>query len=125
MEMVIIGSPSGLHAQHGILVAQQGLHVLVEKPIDVSSKQSAALIAACEKAKVKLGVIFQDRFKPQIRRLKQLIQDGILGRVLLADARVKWYRPPENSKQSPWRATWALDAAAALINHGLHTLHLL
>ncbi len=125
MEMVIVGSPSGLHAQHGILAAQQGLHVLVEKPIDVSSKRSAALIAACEKAKVKLGVIFQDRFKPQIRRLKQLIHDGVLGRVLLADARVKWYRPPEYYKQSRWRGTWALDGGGALMNQGVHTVDLL
>jgi UDP-N-acetyl-2-amino-2-deoxyglucuronate dehydrogenase len=125
MEMVIIGSPSGLHAQQGILAARQGLHVLVEKPIDVSSERAAALITACEKAKVKLGVIFQDRFKPQIRRLQQLIQDGILGRILLVDARVKWYRPPEYYKQSRWRGTWALDGGGALMNQGVHTVDLL
>jgi UDP-N-acetyl-2-amino-2-deoxyglucuronate dehydrogenase len=125
MAMVIIGSPSGLHAQQGILAARQGLHVLVEKPIDVCSEKSAALIAACETAKVKLGVIFQDRFKPQIRRLKQLIQDGVLGRVLLADARVKWYRPPEYYSQSRWRGSWALDGGGALMNQGVHTVDLL
>ncbi|HWX54716.1 MAG TPA: Gfo/Idh/MocA family oxidoreductase [Verrucomicrobiae bacterium] len=124
MEMVIIGSPSGLHAQQGILAAQQGLHVLVEKPIDVCSEKSAALIAACEAAKVKLAVIFQDRFKPQTRRLKQLIQDGVLGRVLLADARVKWYRPPEYYCRSRWRGSWALDGGA-LMNQGVHTVDLL
>jgi predicted dehydrogenase len=125
MDMVIIGSPSGLHAEQGMLAAQQGLHVLVEKPIAISSEQSAALIAACEKAKVKLGVIFQDRFKPEIRRLRKLIREGTLGRILLADARMKWYRPPDYYSQSRWRGTWRLDGGGALINQGSHTVDLL
>lgn len=125
MQMVIIGSPSGLHAEQGIAAARQGLHVLVEKPIDISTQRADALIAECEKAKLKLGVIFQDRFKPAIRRVKQLINDGALGRVLLADARVKWYRPPEYYGASRWRGTWALDGGGALMNQGVHTVDLL
>lgn len=125
MEMVIVGSPSGLHAKQGILAAQQGLHVLVEKPIAISVDQSAELIAACEKAKVKLGVIFQDRFKPHTRRLKQLIEEGTLGRILLADARVKWYRPPDYYGKSRWRGRWELDGGGALMNQGVHTIDLL
>ena len=125
MEMVIVGSPSGLHARQGVLAAQQGLHVLVEKPIAISVEQSAALITACEKARVKLGVIFQDRFKPQTRLLKQLIEDGALGRILLADARMKWYRPPDYYGRSRWRGTWELDGGGALMNQGVHTVDLL
>jgi len=125
MDMVIIGSPSGLHAEQGILVAQQGLHVLVEKPIAVSGQQSAALVGACKKANIKLGVIFQDRFKPEIRRLRDLIREGTLGRILLADARMKWYRPPDYYSQSRWRGTWRLDGGGALINQGSHTVDLL
>jgi len=125
MEMVIIGSPSGLHAKQGISAAQKGLHVLVEKPIAISIEQSAALITACEKANVKLGVIFQDHFKPQIRLLKQLMDDEALGRILLADARVKWYRPPDYYGKSRWRGTWDLDGGGALMNQGVHTVDLL
>src|SRR5215472_7720490 len=125
MEMVIVGSPSGLHAEQGILAAQQGLHVLVEKPIAISVEQSAALITACEKANVKLGVIFQDHFKSQIRLLKQLMDDEALGRILLADARVKWYRPPDYYGKSRWRGTWDLDGEGALMNQGVHTVDLL
>jgi UDP-N-acetyl-2-amino-2-deoxyglucuronate dehydrogenase len=125
MQMVIIGSPSGLHAEQGIAAARHGLHVLVEKPIDISAQRADALIAECEKAKVKLGVIFQDRFKPDIRGLKQLMNDGALGRLLLVDARVKWYRPPEYYSGSRWRGTWALDGGGALMNQGVHTVDLL
>lgn len=124
MEMVILGSPSGLHAEQGIAAARKGLHILSEKPIDVCSERSLALIEACEKAQVKLGVIFQDRFKPQIRRLKNLIEEHTLGRVLMVDARVKWYRPPEYYSQSRWRGTRALDGGA-LMNQGSHTVDLL
>jgi UDP-N-acetyl-2-amino-2-deoxyglucuronate dehydrogenase len=125
MQMVIIGSPSGLHAEQGMAAARQGLHVLVEKPIDISAQRADALIAECEKAKVKLGVVFQDRFKPDIRRLKQFVSDGVLGRLLLVDARVKWYRPPEYYGGSHWRGTWALDGGGALMNQGVHTVDLL
>ena len=76
MEMVVIGSPSGVHAEQGIAAARQGLHVLTEKPIDISVERADALISACEQAGVKLGVIFQDRFKPDLRRLKQVLERG-------------------------------------------------
>lgn len=125
MELVIIGSPSGVHAEQGIAAARQGLHVLTEKPIDISTARADALIAACDQAGVKLGVIFQDRFKPDIRRLKQLIAEGVIGRPLLVDARVKWYRAPEYYSQSRWRGTHAFDGGGALINQGVHTVDLL
>lgn len=125
MEIVIIGSPSGLHAEQGIAAARCGLHVLVEKPIDIKSERADALIAECRKAGVKLGVLFQDRCKPDIRKLKQLIDDGILGKILLVDARMKWYRPQEYYSASRWRGTWELDGGGALMNQGIHTVDLL
>jgi predicted dehydrogenase len=125
MDMVIIGSPSGVHAAHGIAAVRRGLHVLVEKPIDISTSRALELIEEAEKAGVKLGVIFQDRLKPGIQRLKELVDRGALGSAILADARVKWYRPPEYYSNSPWRGTHALDGGAALINQGIHTADLL
>jgi predicted dehydrogenase len=123
--MVVIGSPSGLHATQGIAAAKRGLHVLTEKPIDVSTQRTDELIAAAESSGVKLGVIFQDRCKPDIRRMKQWIDGGVLGKVLLAEARVKWYRPPEYYGDSKWRGTLALDGGGALINQAIHTVDLL
>jgi len=125
MDLVMIGSPSGLHATHGIAAAQRGLHVLTEKPIDVTTKRADALIEAAKQSKVKLGVIFQDRMKPDIRKLKQWIDRGVLGKPLLVDARVKWYRPPEYYADSKWRGSLALDGGGALMNQGVHTVDLL
>jgi UDP-N-acetyl-2-amino-2-deoxyglucuronate dehydrogenase len=125
MDMVIVGSPSGMHAAHGIAAVGKGLHLLVEKPIDIKTERADALIAAAAQANVKLGVIFQDRFKPGIRAIKEFIVQGKLGAPILADARVKWYRPPEYYATSRWRGTWSMDGGAALINQGIHTIDLL
>jgi len=125
LDMVAIGSPSGLHATQGIAAAERGLHVLTEKPIDINTERADALIEAAERNRVKLGVMFQDRVKPGIRQLKQWIDTGFVGKVLLADARVKWYRPPEYYSQSRWRGTLALDGGGALINQAIHTVDLL
>jgi UDP-N-acetyl-2-amino-2-deoxyglucuronate dehydrogenase len=125
MNMVVIGSPSGLHAEQGIASAERGLHVLVEKPIDISTERTDPLIRAAEQARVKLGVIFQDRLKTNIARLKQAIRGGVLGKIILVEARVKWFRPQEYYGDSKWRGTLALDGGGALINQGIHTVDLL
>lgn len=125
MDLVVIGSPSGVHAEQGIAAAERGLHVLVEKPIDVTTARGAALVTAAETAGVTLGVLFQDRLKPDLVRLREHVRGGGLGRVLLASARVKWHRPPEYYSASRWRGTKALDGGAALVNQGIHTVDLL
>jgi predicted dehydrogenase len=125
LDMVVIGSPSGLHADHGIAAAKHGLHVLVEKPIDVTTERADALIAEASRARVTLGVIFQDRLKPDVLRLKALVDGGRLGTPILANARVKWYRPPSYYGESRWRGTRALDGGGALMNQGVHTVDLL
>jgi UDP-N-acetyl-2-amino-2-deoxyglucuronate dehydrogenase len=125
MELVVIGSPSGLHAAQGIAAAQRGLHVLTEKPMDITTERADALIEAADHAGVKLGVFFQDRCKPDILRVKKAVDSGVLGRPILADARVKWYRPPDYYANSRWRGTSALDGGGALINQAVHTVDLL
>ena len=125
MELVVIGSPSALHAEQGIAAAESSLHVLVEKPIDVTLAKGAALVAAADRAGVRLGVLFQDRLKPELVRLQRFLAEGGLGRVLLASARVKWHRPHEYYSGSRWRGKKALDGGAALINQGVHTVDLL
>jgi UDP-N-acetyl-2-amino-2-deoxyglucuronate dehydrogenase len=125
MDLVMIGSPSGLHAQQGIDAAHHGLHVLTEKPIDITAARADELIAATRAANVKLGVMFQDRVKPDIQRLKRLIDSGALGKILFVDARVKWYRPPDYYGKSKWRGTMKLDGGGALMNQGVHTVDLI
>jgi UDP-N-acetyl-2-amino-2-deoxyglucuronate dehydrogenase len=125
MDFVAIGSPSGLHAEQGIAAARNGLHVLSEKPLDISAERADALIAAASEAGVKLGVFFQDRFKADLLRVKQWMTDGLLGRPILVDARVKWFRPASYYADSNWRGTLRFDGGGALINQAIHTADLL
>lgn len=125
MDIVCIGSPSGLHGEQGIAAAGQGLHVMVEKPIEITTERADALIEAADRAAVKLGVFYQDRFQPDLARLKEWLASGGLGRVHFVDARLRWYRPPEYYANSRWRGTWALDGGGAVINQGSHTVDLL
>ena len=125
LDLVVIGSPSGLHAEHGIAAATRGIHVLVEKPIDVTTARADALVDAAAQASVTLGVIFQDRLKPGPHQVKGLVDGGRLGRPILATAQVKWYRTPEYYGGSRWRGTQALDGGGALMNQGVHTVDLL
>jgi UDP-N-acetyl-2-amino-2-deoxyglucuronate dehydrogenase len=124
MDIVAIGTPSGVHAEQAIAVARRGMHVLVEKPIDITTAKIDALLAAVEAAGVKLGVFFQDRLHPAIAGIKAMIDDGTLGRPVMISGRVKWHRPPEYYAQSRWRGTWALDGGGALMNQGIHTVDL-
>src|SRR6202035_2214604 len=120
LDLVILGTPSGLHAEQGIAAAQHGLHVLTEKPLDTTTKNADALIAAADKTNVKLAVIFQDRLKPDIQRLKHWLDRGLLGKPLLVDARVKWYRPPDYYSNSKWRGTFALHGGGAPLQQHNH-----
>jgi UDP-N-acetyl-2-amino-2-deoxyglucuronate dehydrogenase len=124
MDIVAIGSPSGLHAQQGIAAVRRGLHVLVEKPIDINTEQADALIDAAAAARVKLGVFFQDRLHPAVVEIKSLIDRGALGSPVMISGRVKWHRPPEYYASSRWRGTLALDGGGALINQAIHTVDL-
>jgi predicted dehydrogenase len=125
MDFVAIGSPSGLHAEQGIAAARHGLHVLTEKPLDISTARADALIAATAKAEVKLGVFFQDRFKADLIKVKEWMDKGVLGKLILADGRVKWFRPASYYGDSRWRGTLPLDGGGALINQAIHTVDLL
>lgn len=125
LDVVLVGSPSGLHAEHARAAARHGLHVLVEKPLDVTTARVDDLIAECQRAGVKLGVFFQERAAPDIQWLRRFVAAGGLGRIILASARVRWFRPPDYYAGSRWRGTWALDGGGALMNQGIHTVDLL
>jgi UDP-N-acetyl-2-amino-2-deoxyglucuronate dehydrogenase len=125
MDIVAIGSPSGIHADQGELAAANGLHLLVEKPLDVTLARADRLIDAASRAGVQIAVCFQDRSNPRLAQVKRWLDEGVVGRPLLVSARVKWYRPPEYYAQSRWRGTRALDGGGALMNQGIHTVDLL
>lgn len=125
LDVVAIGTPSGLHAEQTIAALRRGLHVLVEKPLDVTTAKVDEVIAEADRTGMKVGVFFQDRLKPDIAAIKSMLVSGQLGTPVFASGRVRWYRPPEYYSGSRWRGTYALDGGGALMNQAIHTVDLL
>ncbi len=125
VDVVSVCVPSGLHAEVGLRAAAAGKHLVVEKPLEVSLAAADRLLAAVERAGVGLTVISQHRFDPGLLELRSLVDQGRLGRLVLGDAYVKWYRSQEYYDSGDWRGTWALDGGGALMNQGIHYVDLL
>lgn len=125
IDAISICAPHHLHAQMTIEAAKAKKHVLVEKPMAINLDQANMMIEACEKAKVKLGAIFQHRFDPSARRVKDALEKGILGSVVLASAHVKWHRTEEYYQAQRWRGQWSTAGGGALINQAIHMVDLL
>ena len=87
--------PNHLHMQPTLAAAKAGKHVLVEKPPAMSLKETDAMIGACTDAGVKLGIVLQCRVRKAIQAIKNAIEHGRFGRLLQADAYMKWYRSTE------------------------------
>jgi UDP-N-acetyl-2-amino-2-deoxyglucuronate dehydrogenase len=125
IQVVSVCVPSGLHAEIGVRAAQAGKHVICEKPIDITLDAADRLIAACDEAGVKLQVISQHRFGAGMQRLKQAINDGALGTLVMGNAEIFWYRAQAYYDSGGWRGTWALDGGGCLMNQGVHYVDLL
>ncbi|WP_174727471.1 Gfo/Idh/MocA family protein [Mesobacillus harenae] len=123
--IVTILTPSGTHAELGILAAKAGKHVVVEKPIDTTLVKTNELIQACRKANVTLSCIFQHRFDDAIVDLKKVIDQGEFGQLNFGAARTTWYRSQEYYDSGAWRGTWELDGGGALMNQSIHYIDLL
>ncbi|MDE2124981.1 MAG: Gfo/Idh/MocA family oxidoreductase [Armatimonadetes bacterium] len=120
-DIVHICSPSGLHALHGICAARRGVHVLCEKPLDISLANADRFVTECERAGVLLGCIFQRRMSAGGRAVRAAITAGKLGRIISCSGSVKWWRSQAYYDKDAWRGTLALDGGA-LANQGIHTL---
>ena len=125
LDIVCILTPNGLHTELGIAAAKQCKHVIVEKPIDICITKAEALIRSCKDSNVKLSVISQHRFDPSTKKLKNAVEQGLLGKLVLGDAHIKWFRSQEYYDSGAWRGTKEMDGGGVLINQGIHTIDLL
>lgn len=126
IDIVSICTPSGTHADIALKVAAAGKHALMEKPFDISVEKIDNVVQVFEEKGLKLGCIFQNRLASANQKAKQLIDSGILGKLILTVGQVKWYRTQDYYDQNGgWRGTWALDGGGSLMNQGIHTVDLL
>ena len=125
VDVVCICTPSGMHADMGCAAAEAGKHLLCEKPLDISLAKIDGLIESCDKNKVKLGCIFQRRTYGSYKKTRKVVQDGLLGQMVLGDAYLKYYRSQEYYNSGQWRGTWELDGGGCLMNQGVHGIDIL
>jgi UDP-N-acetyl-2-amino-2-deoxyglucuronate dehydrogenase len=123
-DVVTICTPSGMHSAHGIMAAKAGKHVITEKPMSITLEQADALVDACDRAKVSLFVVKQNRLNPAIQLLKHAVDKGRFGRIYLANTTVRWQRPQDYYDAASWRGTWEFDGGA-FMNQASHYVDLI
>ena len=125
VDVVDVLTPHGVHLDYAVPAADAHKHVIVEKPLEIDIERSRAIIDACHRNHVTLGVVHQMRFGQWARRLKQAADDGELGELILVDGIEKAYRGPEYYARDPWRGTRALEGAGCLMTQSIHIIDLL
>jgi predicted dehydrogenase len=120
---VLIATPPSSHLELVERFAAAGKHILLEKPLDVSVARAEALVAACDRHGVRLGVVFQHRFRPAALRLRELVLADAFGAIAVANVYVPWWRP-QSYYDLPGRGTLARDGGGVLITQAIHTLDL-
>jgi len=124
VEIVTVLTPSGMHAEHAIAAARAGKHVVVEKPMALRLEDADAMIAACDRAGVKLFVVKQNRLNVPVVKAREALDAGRFGKLVLGTVRVRWRRDQSYYNQDSWRGTWAQDGGV-LANQASHHVDLL
>ena len=124
LDLVSVCTPSGLHPQQGIMAAEAGCHVIVEKPMATRWEDGIKLYQTCQNKGVQLFVVLQNRYNPTIVKLKQAIEQGRFGKIYMIVSNVFWTRPQSYYDQAAWRGTWSLDGGA-FMNQASHYVDML
>ena len=124
IDVAVVLTESGLHAQHTLELAGYGVHVVVEKPMALTLEDADAMIETCDKNGVKLFVVKQNRFNVPIVQLRKALDQGRFGSLFMGTVRVRWCRTQEYYDQDTWRGTWAYDGGV-LTNQASHHIDLL
>ncbi len=124
IDVINVLTPNAYHEEYVVKAVRAGKHVLVEKPPEMTLEKTDNMIAEAEKAEVKLGVVLQCRFRKAIEAIKDAIDSGRFGRIIHADAYMKWYRPTEYYFRDSWRSSRS-QGAGVIIQHAFHYIDLL
>ncbi|MBU0711053.1 Gfo/Idh/MocA family oxidoreductase [bacterium] len=119
LDILSICTPSGVHHRHGVAAAKRGLHVIVEKPMAITLEAADQLIQACDKAKVELFVVKQNRLNTTLQMLKRAVDKGRFGKIYIAQSNVFWQRPQSYYDLAKWRGTWEFDGGS-FMNQASH-----
>lgn len=119
----LVLTPPHTHLEIVKRLAARGIHVLLEKPLEIDTVRAQALVHACREHGVTLGVVLQHRMRPAALRLKQLLREGALGTLTNGAVCARWWRP-QSYYDEPGRGTLARDGGGVLMTQAIHTLDL-
>ena len=124
VDAALILTPANTHLDIARRCAEAGKHVLLEKPIEITTARAEELVAACRKAGVTLGIVLQHRFRPAGMRLAEMLRAGELGAIVGCSTVIRLWRP-QGYYDEPGRGSFARDGGGVLISQGIHTLDLM
>ncbi len=124
IDVVSVLTPSGYHADHVCELAIYGKHIVVEKPMALTLDDADRMIRVCDERGIRLFVVKQNRFNLPVRKLREALDAGRFGRLVLGTVRVRWCRTQDYYDQDAWRGTWALDGGV-VANQASHHVDLL
>lgn len=124
LEVVSISTESGLHAEIALYCINQGLHVIIEKPMAMNMKDADEIIRLSQKEGIKVSVCHQNRFNIAVQELRIALDNGRFGKLSHGSVNIRWNRTNDYYKQALWRGTWAQDGGA-LMNQCIHGIDLL
>jgi UDP-N-acetyl-2-amino-2-deoxyglucuronate dehydrogenase len=123
-DIVILSTPSGLHADQAVQVAAAGRHVMTEKPMATRWQDGKRMVHACDLSGVHLFVVKQNRRNATLQLVKRAVQKHRFGRIYMVNINVFWTRPQSYYDSAPWRGTWEFDGGA-FMNQASHYVDLL
>lgn len=121
IDYVIILTPPNSHLELVQRAAAKGKHVLLEKPLDVTLERSQQLVATARQAGIKLGVVFQRRFRATFSETALFLSEGELGEIISVSMRLSNWRP-QSYYDEPGRGTIARDGGGVLLTQAIHTI---
>ena len=125
IDVVHVLTPHYLHAPMAIAALKAGKNVLTEKPMAIDTQAAREMIRVSRQCNARLGVIFQNRYNPASKKLKELVASGVGGKFLGARASVCWHREKPYYVESGWRGSMTTEGGGTLINQSIHSLDLL
>ncbi|MBQ8357295.1 MAG: Gfo/Idh/MocA family oxidoreductase [Clostridia bacterium] len=125
VDIVSVCLPSAMHADFAVRAMEAGKHVLVEKPVDITCQRAMRIEETRLRTGKRCGVVLQNRFNLNMYPIREAIDSGRLGDLILGTFAVKWYREQRYYDRGGWRGTWEMDGGGSLINQASHTVDLM
>jgi predicted dehydrogenase len=124
VDVVSVLTPSGNHCRQVLDLVRFGKHIVVEKPLALRLEDADRMIAACDREGLKLFEVKQNRFNVPVLKLREAVERGRLGKLVMGAVRVRWCRTQEYYDAASWRGTWAYDGGV-LTNQAIHHIDML